>query len=471
MAQNFYITTTLPYVNSDPHIGFGREILEADIIARYQTLIGNQVIFNTGTDEHGQKIYQQALDQKKEPQEYCDEYSQKFDDLKQQLNLSYSHFIRTTNPEHKKAAQEFWQRCDKNGFIYKAKQKIKYCVGCELEKSDSELEDDKCPLHPNKDLETREEENYFFKFSAFQDKLLNLYKQNPDFVKPSSRFKEIISFVENGLQDFSISRLKSKMPWGVAVPGDDDHVMYVWFDALINYISTLGWPNENSSFEKFWPAVQLAGKDNLRQQSAMWQAMLMAADLQSSKQILINGFISINHQKMSKSLGNVIAPKEMTEKYSVDATRFLLIKLGTFDEDSDASWERFDTEYKAYLQDGLGNACSRVAKMCEKTNLSFNLKIQEFDQNYKKLMNNFNLLETLEFIISEIKQLDIMLSNKKPWLLKNTEQERVLEKAVEQILIISIKLQPFMPETSQKILDHFSQEKVIAIEPLFPRLS
>ena len=218
MPERYYLTTTLPYVNAAPHIGFALEIVQADIIARYRALLGDEVFFNTGTDEHGVKIYRKAQELGQDTQSYTDEYAAKFRDLQSYLNLSPDlHFIRTTDAKHKEAAQEFWKRCDQNGYIYKKNYQVKYCVGCELEKTDSELEDNKCLIHPNLEIELIEEENYFFKFSAFQDKLLELYK-NPDFVVPSSRLNEIRAFVERGLQDFSISRLKSKMPWVCQCP-------------------------------------------------------------------------------------------------------------------------------------------------------------------------------------------------------------------------------------------------------------
>ena len=251
MNKKFYITTTLPYVNDAPHLGFSLEIVQADAVARYHKLLEEEVVFNFGTDEHGQKIYQKALDAHKDPQKYCDEYAAKFDALKKALNLSYTNFIRTTDPKHIEAAQEFWKLCDKNGDIYKKQYKTKYCVGCELEKTDSELVDGKCPLHPNRDLEIIEEENYFFKFSKYQKRLLDFYEKNPNFVLPAGKFNEIKSFVKEGLQDFSISRLKSKMPWGIPVPDDSEQVQYVWFDALVNYISTLGWPKDLKNYENF----------------------------------------------------------------------------------------------------------------------------------------------------------------------------------------------------------------------------
>jgi len=320
----FFITTTLPYVNGTPHVGFAMEIIEADVLARYQAQTGAEVVFNTGTDEHGVNIYRKALELGKEPQQYVNEMAETFKNLKPLLDLSFTHFARTTDSHHIVAAQEFWRRCEQAGDIYKKDYKIKYCTGCELEKTESELNDDgRCLLHPSKEIETIEEENYFFRWSKYQEPLLKLYQDNPHFVVPEKRLNEVRNFVAGGLQDFSISRLKEKMPWGIPVPGDDAHVMYVWFDALVNYISTLGWPDDLTTFEQFWPGIQIAGKDNLRQQAAMWQAMLMSAGLPTSRQILLNGFINVNGQKMSKTLGNVISPYEMVEKYGVDGTRYL----------------------------------------------------------------------------------------------------------------------------------------------------
>src|SRR3989344_410034 len=314
-TKKFYITTTTPYVNADPHIGFALEFWQADAIARYKKLSGYDVCFNWGTDEHGLKIYRAALKQNKDPKSYCDEFAARFKMLIPLLNLNSTNFIRTTDDYHVAAAQEFWKLCDKNGDIYKKNYRAKYCVGCELEKTDSELVDGKCPVHPNKNLEIIEEENYFFKFSNYQNKLLEFYDKNPDFVIPESKFKEIKTFVKAGLQDFSISRLKKKMPWGIDVQNDPDHVMFVWFDALVNYVSAIGWPNNIDRFQKWWPVIQFAGKDNLRQQTAIWQAMLMSAGLSNSRQVFIHGFVTANGQKMSKSLGNVINPIEVAEKY------------------------------------------------------------------------------------------------------------------------------------------------------------
>lgn len=472
----FYLTTTLPYVNAEPHIGFALEIVAGDVISRFQkNLLKKEVVFNTGTDEHGQKIYQKAIENNQSPQEYVDHYAAEFEALKHLLNLGYTHFIRTTVPHHIAAAQHFWELCDRHGFIYKKNYKTKYCVGCELEKTDSELIDGFCPLHPNKELEIREEENYFFKFSAFQEQLLAHYKAHPEFVKPASKMKEITAFVQGGLQDFSISRLKEKMPWGVPVPGDDEHVMYVWFDALVNYISTLGWPENAESFQTYWPGVQLAGKDNLRQQSAMWQAMLMAAELPPSEKILINGFISVAGQKMSKSLGNVISPTEMVARYGKDATRYLLMNLGPFGTDMDVTWEKLDTSYTALLSNGLGNLCSRVAKLCEKTNLE-NTTVLNTDARetlipeYMKALRNFEISEALQYTQNIQEGLDRYLAEQQPWKQKPLEAQQTLLKAVQDIRVLAVLLTPFMPELAAKISDHFAQPHISALTPLFPRL-
>ncbi len=471
MSRPFYITTTLPYVNAAPHIGFGWEITEADVLARYHRLIGDKVIFNTGTDEHGLKIFQKAQENGQDPQEYVDEYAAKFSDLRDLLNLSYTHFIRTTDAHHISAAQEFWRRCRDNGDIYKATYEVKYCIGCELEKTESELVEGRCPLHPNQELEVRQEENYYFRFSKYQQPLLDLYAQNQEFVQPDERMKEILGFVEHGLQDFSISRLKSKMPWGVPVPDDEEHVMYVWFDALVNYISTLGWPETASDFADYWPGVQLAGKDNLRQQSAMWQAMLLSAQLPPSKKILINGFISVGGQKMSKSLGNVISPQDLVQRYGLDGARYTLLALGTFAGDPDVTWERLDAQYTADLANGLGNLASRIAKMAEKINLTYTGDSATFDNQYLKRMNHYDLSGALQLIFSWISEADQFLSERQPWKQEGSDQVKTLDEAVSKVVKIAYHLQPFMPTTAKTLLEHFTAPSITALSPLFPRLT
>jgi len=472
MSDTYYVTTTLPYVNADPHIGFALEIVQADTIARFEQLKGKDVVFNFGTDEHGQKIYQKAIENNEDPQEYVDRFAKQFDTLKTALNLSYTKFIRTTDPKHVKAAQKFWELCDNNGYIYKKNYKVKYCVGCELEKTDSELVDGKCELHPNREIEVREEENYFFKFSEFQDTLLDFYEKNPDFVVPDFRFNEIKQFVKDGLKDFSISRLKDKMPWGIEVPNDPQHVMYVWFDALINYISTIGWPEDLDQFNMYWPVIQFAGKDNLRQQSAIWQAMLIAAGLPNSKQIFIHGFINIDGQKISKSLGNVINPIEFTEKYGTDALRYyLLAKVHPF-EDSDFTVEKFETVFNADLANGIGNLVSRVAKLCENSGLTFEKEEFEMDEHISKALGEYRFNDALSGIWDKIRKTDQYLSETKPWKVEETnELKEILSTCVSELRYIAVSLSPFMPETAEKISLHFDREKITAInDPLFQRI-
>lgn len=501
-GRNFYITTTLPYVNAAPHIGFGQEIVAADVIARYQRLLGNRVIFNTGTDEHGQKIYMKAVEAGKNPQDYTDEYAAKFASLKELLNLSFTHFIRTTDKHHVAAAQEFWRRCQENGDIYKRMYKITYCVGCELEKQASELENGRCILHPHLELEIREEENYFFRFSKYEEALLNLYENKSAFVAPESKLKEITAFVKAGLQDFSISRLKEKMPWGIPVPEDPDHVMYVWFDALVNYVSTLGWPDDNSDFSKFWPGIQVAGKDNLRQQSAMWQAMLLSAGLQPSEKILINGFISVDGQKMSKSLGNVISPEDMVKRYGLDATRYLLMNLGPFGEDMDVTWDKLDVVYTADLANGLGNLVSRVSKLAEKLGISYQADLEfsfpslihhELDQGgigtlpsvYDYHLQEYQLSEALKSIFAEtevpagkalahgrsVAELDKYLAETRPWQMPTETAHTVLQEVIADLILLARRLEPFMPDTSSAVISTLTTKPVRAATPLFPRLS
>lgn len=484
----FYVTTTEPYVNADPHIGFAMEIVRADVVARFHKLLGEDVVFNTGTDEHGQKIYQKALQENKSPQEYCDENAEKYLNLKKVLNLSITNFIRNTDEKHVRAAQEFWRRCQKNGDLYKATYQIKYCVGCELEKTDSELEGGKCPIHQNLTLEIYNEENYFFKFSKYQKQLLDLYEKNPDFVVPDFRLEEIKKFVRAGLKDFSASRLKEKMPWGIDVPDDPKHVMYVWFDALINYISTLGWPDDEENFKAYWPVVQFAGKDNLRQQSAMWQAMLMSAGLPNSKQIYVEGFITANGQKMSKSLGNVIDPVKLVETYGVDPVRYYLTReIPPFD-DGDFSERRFLEVYNADLANGLGNLVARVLALVQK-NLggriptinqdpdSHPLRVDNNIHNWKRvwkdideLLPKYQFNEALGSVWKFIGEADNYIDKNEPWKLVNKDKEAfnwVIYGLLDSIHQLAWQIYPFMPGTALEIAKRLGIQKLLFENPLY----
>lgn len=482
--KNFYITTTLPYINAEPHIGFAMEIVRADVLARYKTLTGYDVFFNTGTDEHGKKIWESAQKEGVETQAFTDKLSERFKVLKDTLSL-YDDvtFIRTTDIYHVQAVQDFWKLVDANGYIYKKNYQAKYCVGCELEKTDSELVDGVCPIHPNRELEIIEEENYFFKFSEFTQPLLDYYELNKDFVRPDFRFEEIKSFVSGGLQDFPISRVKTKMPWGIPVPGDDEQVMYVWFDALVNYISTLNWPlGEN--FKKFWEegqTVQIAGKDNLRQQSAMWQAMLMAAGLPPTQTVLINGFLNgPDGRKMSKSLGNVLSPDQVLESLPVDALRFYLVHEVSSFEDSPISLEMIESAYTAHLVNGIGNLTNRIVKMASSYDVSVSLPSSEevwqdkefVSSEFHEHMNNFVLQKSLQYIFKEIRELDAFITKEEPFK-KIKVDESAAKEDVARLMInlwyIAVLLEPFMPETSQKIQEAVMKREVPET-PIFPRL-
>ena len=474
--KSFYITSTLPYVNSEPHIGFAMEIIRADSIARYKKLAGYDVFFNTGTDEHGQKLFDGAKKEGKDVKEYVDGYAANYKTLQPFLGLSSDiHFIRTTDVQHEKAAQAFWTRCFERGFIYKKNYQMKYCVGCELEKQDSDLENGKCPLHPTYEIELIDEENYFFKFSAFQDTLLAFYDAHPHFVVPDFRFNEIRTFVSRGLQDFSISRLKSKMSWGVAVPNDPDHVMYVWFDALVSYISTLGWPDDMTAFNTYWKQgtpVQYCGKDNLRQQAAMWQAMLMAADLPNTHTIVIDGFITgEGGLKMSKSLGNTVNPMSIVHEYGTDALRYFMVREMSPFEDSPFSATLFKQAYNAHLANGLGNLVSRVVKMAETNEVD--LGVVENDDSvskYADLYERFELKKVADAIWQRIQDADKFIQDNQPFKVVKIDAEKgkaQIAYLLGEIAAIGKALLPIMPETSAKIAAAIVERRLAA--PLFLR--
>ncbi len=480
MAEKFYITTTLPYVNAPPHIGFALEIIQADVVARWQASLGKEIFFNTGTDEHGLKVFQKARELGQTPQEYCDSAAKKFIDLKGKLGLLEDiNFIRTTDPHHISAAQAFWQRCEKSGDIYKKNYKAKYCVGCELEKTDSELVGGCCPLHPGQKIEIIDEENYFFRFSKYEKPLLEFYAANPDFVVPAGRFNEIKSFVKGGLKDFSVSRVKEKMPWGIPVPGDENQVMYVWFDALVNYISCLDWPNDKKKFDGFWGtkdapnAIQVAGKDNLRQQTAMWQAMLMSAGLPNSKQVFIHGFVTSGGQKMSKSLGNVIDPISLVEKYGTDPVRYFLLREIPADEDGDFTYEKFEERYNADLAKGLGNLASRVVTVAKKTGIANQTSctdsemehaIEEAKNTSGRMVNEYKFNEALASIWKLVNFCDRYIEKTQPW---KTGDKTSMASLMFALRAIAGMVEPFIPESAAKIA---AMIKTGETTPLFPRL-
>jgi methionyl-tRNA synthetase len=476
--KSFYLTTTLPYVNADLHMGHALEFVRADIIARYKKLAGFDVYFNTGTDEHGMKIYERAIAEGKTAQQFVDDSFVRFKESVKIFGMDTDlHFIRTTDKVHEHTAIEFWKRVYDNGFIYKKNYQAKYCVGCEETKSDSELVSGECPIHVGRPLEIIEEENYFFKYSEFGSKLLELYQNNSNFVVPDFRFNEIKAFVERGLQDFSISRLKSKMPWGIEVPGDPNHVMYVWFDALTSYISTLGWPDNVENFDKYWvhgTPTQYCGKDNLRFQSAMWQSMLMAAGLPNSHQIVINGFITADGGvKMSKTLGNVVDPREIVRDYGTDALRFFLSKEISNFEDSPFTIERFKEAYNSGLANGLGNLTSRIMKMAE-THLDEPIKIEkefEFSLAVQSALESFDIRHAMEILWGNFAELDEKIQKEEPFKLVKTDKEKgkeIIKNLVHLLWYNAKQLEMFLPETSRQIVELVKTNKSPE-SPLFLR--
>ena len=473
--MNRYITTTLPYVNSDPHVGFAQEIVQADTLARTWRAAGDEVFFSTGSDEHGQKIFEAAEKAGKTPQEYVDHYAAEFEKLKDTLDLSYDSFIRTTEEKHVQAAQEMWHRCAAKGDIYKKTYTGLYCVGCEAFKTEKEVVLGKCPLHPNAELKEVSEENYFFKFSNYQEKLLQ-YLEKPTVIIPEWRRVEAMNFVKGGLEDFSISREATRLSWGIPVPGDDTQVMYVWFDALTSYISTLGWPKDaEGNFKKFWEdgkTLQVAGKDQVRFQSLMWQAMLISADVKCTDQVFYHGFITSGGQKMSKSLGNVINPLALVEQYGTDAVRYILLRHLSPVEDSDLTLEAIHDHYTAHLTNGLGNLVARVMKLAE-TYLSEPVFCGEisFPQEYANALQSFEFNRAMDMIWARITVLDERITNEEPFKVVKEDAEKgramIRELAIE-LYQIALLLNPFMPKTSEILKKAVQENK--KPENLFPRL-
>jgi len=462
-----YITTTLPYVNANPHIGHALEMIQADVYARTHRILGHEVFFSTGVDEHGQKVFNKASKEGIEVKAYVDQYAKRFENLRDILGLSFDSFIRTTSPLHKKAAQEMWKRVYDSGDIYKKEYKGLYCVGCEAFIKEKDLKEGECPDHPGQVPQEVIEENYFFKFSKYQNELLE-YLSRKDSVAPEFRRQDLISFASLGLEDISISRRAEKMPWGISVPGDDEHVMYVWFDALTNYLSTLGWPLSTGAtegdFTKFWErgfTIQCAGKDQMRFQSLLFQAMLFSAGIKRTDKIFYHGFITSGGVKMSKSIGNVIDPLVLQSEYGTDAFRYYLLRHIHPSEDSDFTEEKFKESYNAHLANGIGNLTSRIMKMAVEYDLEYEdllsrEEIWNHPENtaYVDALKNFEFNHALDIVWGLIQEADEYIAREEPFKVVKENPERA-KKIVWNVLVklhmVAVLLEPILPDTAEKI--------------------
>ncbi len=474
--KNFYITSPIYYVNDVPHIGHAYTSIACDVKARFKRLEGFDVYFLTGCDEHGQKVEKSAINKGKSPQEFCDEVSQKFRELAQILQLSNDDFIRTTENRHKKCAQSFWQILEKNGYIYKDVYEGWYAVRDEAFYNEDEIIDGRAPT--GAEVLWHKEESYFFKLSAFQEKLLTLYEAAPDFIRPQSRYNEVVNFVKSGLKDLSISR--TSFSWGVKVPNDEKHVMYVWLDALTNYLSALGFPDENSKlYQKFWvngekSPVHMVGKDIVRFHDIYWPAFLLAANLNIPYQVFAHGSRTNEGQKISKSLGNVIDPLQelawlksfnLDDCAANDYFRYFLLREVHFGSDGDYSRQNFILRANAELANNIGNLAQRslsmIFKNCEAkipaANQHAKALIEPFAEKYFAAIKNFAYSEALGAIIDYASLINKRFNDAAPWNLKKLgkldEMNSSLSEAARGVYLIAILLLPFTPNLANKLLD------------------
>ncbi len=479
MADKYYITTAIAYVNAPPHIGHALEFLQADAIARYMKLLEKDVYFLTGTDEHGTKIQRTATDQGISPQELADENAKKFEELLKELGVENDGFVRTSSEMHHRGSQKIWKAIDEAGKFYEKEYEGMYCSGCEAFVLDKDLVDGQCPNH-KKAPEVLKEKNIFFKLSDYSDEILKMVESGELEIRPESRRNEFLSMLRDGLQDVSFSRPKKSLNWGVEVPGHEDQVMYVWCDALSNYITAIGYEEESELFGKLWPAdVHLIGKDIMRFHCGIWIGMLKAAGLPTPKAVWIHGFITSEGQKMSKSLGNVVAPKELLEEWGMDPVRYYLLREIPSDDDGDFSRERFVVVYKDELQNTIGNLVRRVVAMTQKY---FDGKVPEGDEEmrgrideawkvYGEKMESFDIKGAVEAMIGLARHANGYVDEKKPWELAKGESDElalVMGNLVRYCRAVGDMLKPIIPETAEKILEQVGGDEVVMGEPLFP---
>jgi len=473
MSNKFYITTPIYYVNAAPHIGHTYTTIAADVLARYYRLAGVKTFFLTGTDEHGAKIAVKAAEAGQTPEEFVDGVAEQFKDAWRLLNISNDNFIRTTEAGHIAAVQSALQFMHDQGDIYLGKYEGLYCRGCEQFKNEKDLVNGLCPDHKTAP-EVMSEKTYLFKMSKYQAELERRIDSDEIKIRPLEKKNEILSFIaKEGLQDVSFSRQNVK--WGIPLPWDQSHTAYVWADAFLNYLTGLGWQGPRDKCPEMWPAeVQLMSKDILRVHATIWQAMLLSLGLPTSRQLFIHGFFLVDGQKMSKSLGNVIAPNDLIDKFGADAARYLLMSATVFGGDGDISWDKFKEKYNADLANGLGNLTARVANMLEQADIEINLKTgndKTLRDEFGAAIKDIKLDEALKVLWRKIKQSDETLSARKPWELSDSEEKKkLLEPIAQNILNVADLLQPFMPETAEKIIKQFSEKKIKKGELLFPRV-
>ncbi|MCA9324497.1 methionine--tRNA ligase [Candidatus Saccharibacteria bacterium] len=475
MSNKFYVTTSIAYANGEPHLGFAMELLEADVLARYARQQGNEVVFSTGTDEHGTKIAQKAEELKQTPQQTTDKFSKAFVDLMKDLNISNDRFIRTTDKAHEQRAQIIWKAMKDD--IYKDKYTGWYDVKQEEFVPEGQADPERMkPDHPQA-YQKLEEENYFFKLSKYNDQIKKVLEDSTFRVVPKTRRNEVLALLNEGLQDISISRPKDKLSWGIPVPGDAKQVMYVWFEALMNYITVLGYP-EHDDFKHFWPAnVQVVGKDISRFHAAIWPAMLLSLNLPLPKMLYVHGFITRDGKAMSKSLGNGIAPKEVLDKYGVDPYRYYFLRHIPSYEDGDFSWEAFEDAYNNELANELGNAVQRTVVMIKKfqNGLIGDIPPGEHDvSQYQSALADCHFDRALDQVWERIRGLNQYIDEEKPWAIaKDGDMEHLREVLAQQasdLLQIADLLEPFMPDTAVKIRNIFSEGMIRPTEStLFPK--
>lgn len=474
--MKYYIATSIPYVNGEPHIGFGMELVMADVLARYARLQGKPVLFSTGTDEHGGKIEEKAQELGIEPLALANQMSGKFRDLQTALNISADRFIRTTDQGHEQRAQLIWKALQKD--IYKNQYVGWYCTGDEEFFTETVVKENNgtCPDH-NRPYEKIEEENYFFKLSAYGEEIKKAIVSDSFSIVPKTKRNEILSLINEGLEDISISRPKGKISWGIPVPGDDTQVMYVWFEALMNYITVLGYP-EHQDFKDYWPAnVQVIGKGILRFHAAIWPGMLLGLGLPLPKTLFVHGYVTVNDKKMSKSLGNSVSPSEVVDAYSADVFRYYFLRHIPSYGDGDFSWERIETAYNTELANELGNAVQRTAAMVIKYQQGAIGAIPPAEHDvaqYTAALEHCQFDRALDKVWEQVRGLNQYIDETKPWqVAKQGDEEHlrdILAYQVSCLLEIADLLEPFMPDTALRMRNVFASGVVQPIEgTLFPK--